>query len=118
MNDFWIVLHQSWVLLWYKNVKINWRLDVLTLLANLLFDILVPSALLYIFTCNMLYVNIERMKKFDDKNPMSMEMTIEKIFISMLLPMSFFLFARRIIGGIVEEKEKGMLDYLRMNGMS
>ena len=37
---------------------------------------------------------------------------------TMLLPISFFVYCRKILGHIVSEKEKGMLGYLKMNGMS
>ena len=43
---------------------------------------------------------------------------MERIIKATLLPLSFFLFARRLIGSIVLEKEKGMLEYMMMNGMS
>ena len=43
---------------------------------------------------------------------------IERLISATLLPLSFFMFARRFLGNIVQEKEKGILGYLKMNGMS
>lgn len=37
---------------------------------------------------------------------------------TMLLPISFFVYCRKILGHIVLEKQTGMLGYLQMNGMS
>jgi len=47
-----------------------------------------------------------------------MSTNIERIITASLLPLSFFLFARRLLGAIVQEKEKGIVAYLKMNGMS
>ena len=44
--------------------------------------------------------------------------SMEEMVSSMLLPISFFMFVRRVIGQVVLEKEKGLTEYLRMNGMS
>jgi hypothetical protein len=43
---------------------------------------------------------------------------IKRIVKATLLPLAFFLFSRRLLGIIVFEKEKGILEYLKMNGMS
>lgn len=37
---------------------------------------------------------------------------------TMLLPISFFVYCRKILGHIVLEKQTGLLEYLKMNGMS
>ena len=36
---------------------------------------------------------------------------------NLLLPAGFFMFCRKVIGQIVLEKEKGLIEYLKMNGM-
>ena len=36
---------------------------------------------------------------------------------NMLLPAGFFMFSRKVIGQIVLEKEKGLIEYLKINGM-
>jgi hypothetical protein len=43
---------------------------------------------------------------------------VERLMMATLLPLSFFLLARRIIGTLVSEKEKGILEFLQMNGMN
>jgi hypothetical protein len=49
---------------------------------------------------------------------MKMKKSMDSLVASMLLPISFFVYCRKILGMIVLEKEKGMLEYLKMNGMS
>ena len=36
---------------------------------------------------------------------------------NMLLPVGFFMFCRKVVGQIVLEKDKGLIEYLKMNGM-
>jgi hypothetical protein len=47
-----------------------------------------------------------------------MKKSMDTMTATMLLPISFFVYCRKILGNIVSEKEKGMLGYLKMNGMS
>ena len=41
-----------------------------------------------------------------------MKETMNKLMTNLLLPLSFFLYARKIIGQVVGEKEKGLFEYL------
>jgi hypothetical protein len=89
----------------------------------LAFEICVPAGILYLYTANILSKNDFSQEKLDvvtdeDTDVMSISSNIERIMTATLLPLSFFLFARRLLGAIVLEKEKGMLAYLKMNGMS
>jgi len=43
---------------------------------------------------------------------------MQRMLAAMLLPIAFFMFVRRVISQVVLEKEKGMLEYLKMNSMS
>ena len=46
-----------------------------------------------------------------------MKETMNKLMTNLLLPLSFFLYSRKIIGQVVGEKEKGLFEYLQINGM-
>jgi hypothetical protein len=43
---------------------------------------------------------------------------MQNLMAAMLLPLSFFMISRKILNQIVSEKEKGIFDYLKLNGMS
>ena len=120
-----IILKQAWVLLRHKNIPLTWQLKwnkLWSLLLNLVFEVLVPAGILYIYTASVLTQSeykIEELNKVEqEENIGTMHYMMERICKATLLPLSFFLFARRLIGSIVQEKEKGILEYLIMNGMS
>lgn len=51
-------------------------------------------------------------------DPFRMQDSMDQMMSNMMLPIAFFIFCRKILGQIVLEKERGMLEYLMMNGMS
>lgn len=93
------------------------------LLWNLLFDILIPAWILSIWVANWLYkkqFDVKKLRVSSDEDTVDLNPSnyFEKLMTSSLLPLSFFVFARRLISFMVAEKEKGLLQYLQMNGMS
>jgi hypothetical protein len=61
------------------------------------------------------------LKKGDRHRGSEMDMLqegLQEIMSAMLLPLAFFLFVRRVIGQVVLEKEKGLTEFMEMNGMN
>lgn len=75
-------------------------------------DILVPATLVYVYLANYLTYG----KKQRRVDPREMKESMDTMMTNMLLPISFFLFCRKLLSQIVAEKESGMLEYLTMNG--
>lgn len=50
-------------------------------------------------------------------DPTRLKESMDQMMSNMLLPAGFFMFCRKVIGQIVLEKEKGLIEYLKMNGM-
>ena len=76
-------------------------------------DIFVPSVLVYVYLANLLKTG-----KREAMDPREMKANMDSMMSNMLLPIAFYLFCRKLLGQIVSEKDSGMLEYLRMNGMS
>ena len=72
--------------------------------------------MLYLYAANLLTKNLKELQKTPEVDPMQLKDTMERLVTSLLLPLSFFMFARRLLGTIVSEKEQGMLEYLKING--
>jgi len=50
-------------------------------------------------------------------DPTRMKESMDTMMSNMLLPVGFFMFCRKVLGQIVLEKDKGLIEYLKMNGM-
>jgi len=112
------VLGQAWTLTWQKQFIINWRASSLwSLLSLLALDIGVPVALVYLYLINLLD-NPHRPKPTATIDPTVLRASMDSAMSNMLLPIAFFSYCRKSISQIVLEKEKGMQEYLVMNGMS
>ena len=117
------VLHQAGILLRHKQVPLVWRLkcgaaSIWQLLGVVAFDVLVPAGLVYVYVANILSFDNYGSKRQQEVDPMQMKATMDSMMSEMLLPVAFYMFCRKLLGQVVLEKEKGMLDYLKMNGMS
>lgn len=80
-------------------------------------DIGAPAVLIYMYMANLVASGYLHSSS-SNIDPMRMKESMDRIMTNMLLPLSFFIFCRKLLGQIVQEKEKGIKDYLKMNSMS
>jgi len=76
-----------------------------------LFDILVP----FFFCYNLLSSDFSKLDIIKPSLGKGAEARGQFLF-TISIPLSFFLFFRRLIGNVVTEKERGLKDYLQVNG--
>ena len=95
------VLRQACVLVRHKQAPLAWRLkgsgaSILDILNALLFDICVPTGLVYLYVANVLAV--KNFKKLEEVDPMQMKQSMDSMMSQLLLPVSFFMFCRKLLG--------------------
>jgi len=113
-----VVLKQAWTLLWHKCFIQNWRRASLWhILSCLVLDVAVPVLLVYVYLANTLMQRAQFKDKPKIIDPTRMKESMDAMMSNMLLPVGFFMFCRKVLGQIVLEKDKGLIEYLKMNGM-
>lgn len=95
------VLHQACVLVRHKQAPLTWRLkcggnQILDILNAFLFDVCVPTGLVYLYVANVL--SVKNFDKLEEVDPMQMKESMDSMMSQMLLPVSFFMFCRKLLG--------------------
>ena len=69
---------------------------MLDVLNALFFDVCVPTGLVYLYVANVLAT--KNFKKLEEVDPMQMKQSMDSMMSQMLLPISFFMFCRKLLG--------------------